>query len=98
MTPSPVSYTHLGVALPTHRPRQLVVEAGPAAAGVEFVLGTVERRTALATAVESLLVEIVIGAAEGSFGPLLHDHATLLGCQWFHILCIYRGRKGPGDS
>ncbi len=63
------------VAGADHRAGDLLVEAGPAAAGVEFAGGSVERRAALPALVGALLECVLIFADEGHLGALVEDHA-----------------------
>ena len=51
----------------------LVVEGGPAAVGVELVVGAIEGRVAAAADVGAGLVEVVVLAGEGRLGALVLD-------------------------
>lgn len=78
----------VGIRFAAHGTRNFIVEAGPAAAGIEFILRTVQRSTAPAAAVGAVFVVEVIFTGKGRFGSFSNDHPLFFGSQWFHILCI----------
>lgn len=78
----------VGIRFAAHGTRNFIIEAGPAAAGIEFILRTVQRSTAPAAAVGAVFVVEVIFTGKGSFGSFSNDHPLFFGSQWFHILCI----------
>ena len=89
----------VGVGRAAYRTCDLVVEGGPAAPRIELVLRTVERRAALAAAVEAALAVLVVFSREGSLGSLVDDDPAFVGCERFHGLCIYREENShEGDS
>src|SRR5262245_59797826 len=85
-----------GLRLPLHRARDLVVEGGPAATGVELRGGRVERRVAAAADVRSVLVELVVLAGERRLGPLVDDHVLFHAVQLVHARSPFRrSRTAP---
>lgn len=60
---------------PTDGPRDLLVERGPTAVGVELVLRAVEYRSAALTLVRSRLKVALVLARERRLGTLPDDHA-----------------------
>ena len=82
----------VGIRRAPHGTGDFVVETRPAAPGVELVLRTVQRRTALAATVNPLSAMLVITARKRRFGTLVDDHTSFFRCQRLHILCFY----GPG--
>ena len=78
----------VGIRFAAHGTRNFIIEAGPAAAGIEFILRTVQRSTAPAAAVGAVFVVEVIFTGKGSCGSFSNDHPLFFGSQWFHILCI----------
>src|SRR5690606_40680545 len=62
----------------SHRAGDLVVECGPAAAGVELVLGAVQGRVAAPADVGAGLEEVVVLAGEGRLRALELDDVALL--------------------
>jgi len=67
----------IGVGDAAHGPGDLLVESGPAAMGVELVLGTVESRTALFALIRSSSSEVLVLAGERRLGALVQNHASL---------------------
>ena len=82
----------VGIRRAPHGTGDFVVETRPAAPGIELVLRTVQRRTALAATVNPLSAMLVITARKRRFGTLVDDHTSFFRCQRLHILCFY----GPG--
>ena len=64
--------------------RDLVIETGPSATGVEFVRRTVQRRTALPAYIGSGGFMFVETPRKKSFGTLFEDHVFFLSIQRFH--------------
>jgi hypothetical protein len=66
--------------------------AGPAATGVEFVLGLKQRRTTTYTAINSRLFVVAVFATEGCLGATFTGHAVLLRAQLlFPVFVIVHG-------
>lgn len=87
-----------GIGKPPNRSRNFVVEGRPAAAGVKFVIGPVERRAAIAARVNSALKRIGIAAGERTLRAVVQDHllffdrqGTIGGLDVFH--CNYSSSK-----
>src|SRR5262245_20296148 len=65
----------VGIELAPHGPRNFIVETGPAAMALEFVLGSIKRRIAAATDERAGLLQIGVFAGEGTLGSLPQDDA-----------------------
>ena len=81
----------VGIGCTPYRTGNRIVEARPAASGIELVLRTVQRRAALAAAIRALLVEAAVTAREGHFGGFVDNYASFFGGQRFrgHGLSVY---------
>jgi len=66
-------------------PRDGVVETGPAAACVKFIVGLVEKGTTLATDVGSIFKEIIIFSTKRTFGAFMQDDMFFFGRKRFHL-------------
>ena len=69
------------VAGADHRPGDLLVEAGPATARVEFGCGGVKRRSTLPAEICAFRKSIFIFPGERHLGALMEDHALFFGCE-----------------
>ena len=65
----------IGVDVAANGAFDLVVEAGPAAAGVELVFGAVELRVAAAAGVDAGIFRIDVLAGTGELGPFVDEDA-----------------------
>jgi hypothetical protein len=72
----------IGVGLVADGAGELLVEAGPAAAGVELAVGAVEGGVAPAADIDAGLKEVVVFASEGPLGALMDDDALFSGGEW----------------
>jgi hypothetical protein len=59
----------------------LIVKAGPAALGIEFIKGAVEWCTALTADVQAGGLVIGIFSTEGPLGAFVNDHSLLIWCK-----------------
>jgi hypothetical protein len=82
---------------PLHRAWNLIIEAGPPAASLEFAFRTVKRRITLPAFVGATQPKIVVPAAERRLSALANDHFFFLFCQFVvpHLIhsafCQYQG-------
>ena len=63
----------IGIGAPTHRARDFLIKARPAATGVKLAVGSIQRSEATSAHERSLLEEIVVFPCVGSFCALLFD-------------------------
>lgn len=68
----------VGIRFAAHGTRNFIVEAGPAAAGIEFILRTVQRSTAPAAAVGAVFVVEVIFTGKRALRFLFERSPALL--------------------
>ncbi|GEM_PF-2742683 len=70
--PSPV-----GISLASNGTRNLIVEAGPAATGREFIIASIQRRFALSAVVRAGFFVVLVFPSVGSFGAFVDDDPRL---------------------
>ncbi len=80
----------VGVGQAAHRVRYFGVERGPAAAGVEFVIGAIQRGTAAAATIGAFFAMAIVFSAKGAFGSFMDDNARLFGVELAPVV----GRSG----
>lgn len=65
----------------SHAPYDMVIKRGPATSGIKLCLRAKKGIVALATNVDSRVVEAIILATKGSLGALALDYGSFLVCQ-----------------
>lgn len=79
----------VGIRFAAHGTRNFIIEAGPAAAGIEFILRTVQRSTAPAAAVGAVFVVEVIFTGKGASVPFRTITRSSSGVNGF-IFCAFK--------
>lgn len=72
----------VGVGLAAHGPGDLIIKAGPAAAGVELVGGAVQRMVAAAADEGAAYFVPVVFAGKGHLRAFVDDNALFFGGEW----------------
>ena len=75
------------ILMTRHSPRDLVVETWPAAMAVEFVIGTIQRRVAMAADESPHIFQVRVFTAERLFRTFVEDY-VLFGLGQFVVVLL----------